>query len=667
MYRLNRFDRTKECLKYTMPFGRIVHPPLSLEMLQKKYDGHWCNTPAIVINKDGSLQASWSYRGPDLDSEVKERLAIITLQLSNEFAGLHTGWVLYFEAQRSASMSYATDTFFPDPVTQAIDDERKALFSDGKHFESAYYFTAYWMPPNDQQGRMKEIVIEGRKHKVITGNDTIEAFWEKVNKIFSIFKSLNIPSDFLNQDEMLTYLHSIVSDNPRPLTMPKHPLFLDQYLYDSPLYGGLEPRLGKKHIRVIVPLSYPSDTVFGLFDRLNRLDFSYRWITRFYCLSKPDSISALESIRNGWNGKIKSIRSMAKELIFNREDDRNINENAQRKFDEVKDAINAVESDTTNYGYYSTAVVVMDEDFEKVEEKAKFVRQEIRKLGMKAKIEDLNALDAWMGCIPGAVGHYIRRPMISTGNLVHMMPISDVWAGPKRNDYLDGPVLLYTQTDGNTPFRLSLHVGSVGHTLVVGPTGAGKSVHLNMIAASSRKYKNARVIIFDKGASSRVLTEGVGGHFYNLGSEKSKLSFQPLSQIHDEIERQWAQEWLCDYARHENMEITPDIKKTLWDALTSLATLPERFRTISGLIDNIQDQKLKTTFASLSIQGAYGHIFDSNKDNLEFSSWQSFEMEKLMQTPSIIGPVLMYIFHRIEQKLKGEPTTIILDECWVRP
>ncbi|MBP2629459.1 MAG: trbE [Firmicutes bacterium] len=664
MYRLDRFNRKKECLKYTMPFGRIIHPQISADALQNDYDGDLKNVPAIVLNKDGSLQVTWSYRGPDLDSEIRERLAIITMQLNNAFSSLQTGWILYFEAQRSASMSYAKDTYFPDLVTKAMDDERKRLFLDSKHFESNYYATAYWMPPNDQEGRMKEIVIEGRKRKEASAEDNIRIFWEKVNKIFNIFQSLNIPSQFLNQDEMLTYLHSIVSDNARPLTMPEHPLLLDHYLYDTPVYGGLEPRMGNQHIRVVAPLAYPSDTIFGLFDRLNRLNFSYRWVTRFYCLSKQDSISSLETIKNGWNGKIKSITSMAKELIFNREDDGNINENALRKFDEVKDAISAVEADTTNYGYYSTAVVVMDKDVELVEKKAKYVWQEFINLGMKAKVEDLNALDAWMGCIPGAVGHYIRRPMVSAGNLVHMMPVSDVWAGPERNKHLNAPVLLYTQTDGNTPFRLSLHVGSVGHSLLVGPTGAGKSVHLNMIAASFRKYKDARVIIFDNGASSRVLTEGVGGNFYNLGGEKGALSFQPLAKIDDELELQWAQEWLCDYARRESVEITPEFKKIISDALKTLATAPERLRTISGFIDNLQEDRLKTVFLSISIRGNYGHIFDSNEDTLEFSSWQSFEMNKLIKTP-IIGSVLMYIFHRIEQQLTGQPTIIIIDECWI--
>ncbi|MGL5257598.1 MAG: hypothetical protein ACRC76_11200, partial [Proteocatella sp.] len=171
MYRQNRFKRKKECLKYSMPFARMTYAPVSESELLKDYDGDWANVPAIVLNKDGSLQASWSYRGPDLDSEIKERLAIMTAQLNNAFMALNTGWVIYFEAQRTPSSSYATDTYFPDVVTQGIDDERKNLFLDSQHFESNYYATVYWIPPSDQEGRMKEFVIEGKKHKKVTGND----------------------------------------------------------------------------------------------------------------------------------------------------------------------------------------------------------------------------------------------------------------------------------------------------------------------------------------------------------------------------------------------------------------------------------------------------------------------------------------------------------------
>ena len=289
MYRMDRFKRHKEYLKYTLPYAQIIHDP------------------AIVLNKDGSLQTTWKYRGPDLNSAIKEQLAIITQQLNTSFQGLDTGWVLYFEAQRVASTTYATDEFFPDIITKSMDEERKKYFSDGKHFESNYYATAYWMPPNDQEGKIRELVVEGAKRKEISAEDKIETFAAVVDKLMGIFTSLRIPAHFLNKDEMLTYLHSCVSENARVIKVPSHPLLLDHYLYDTPFYVG--------------------NSVFGMFDRLNQLDFSYRWVTRFYCLSKQDSIEELTKIKKGWYGKIKPLSAMLKELLLDRESPENLNEN----------------------------------------------------------------------------------------------------------------------------------------------------------------------------------------------------------------------------------------------------------------------------------------------------------------------------------------------------
>jgi type IV secretion system protein VirB4 len=83
------------------------------------------------------------------------------------------------------------------------------------------------------------------------------------------------------------------------------------------------------------------------------------------------------------------------------------------------------------------------------------------------------------------------------------VPISAVWAGPERNEHLGGPPLFHARTEGATPFRFSLHIGDVGHTLVIGPTGAGKSVLLALMALQFRRYAGARVFAFDFGGSIR--------------------------------------------------------------------------------------------------------------------------------------------------------------------
>lgn len=114
------------------------------------------------------------------------------------------------------------------------------------------------------------------------------------------------------------------------------------------------------------------------------------------------------------------------------------------------------------------------------------------------------------------------------------MPLSSVWAGPVRNTHLDGPPLLVAKTAGSTPFRLSTHVGDVGHMMVVGPTGAGKSVLLSLIALQFRRYPGAQVYIFDKGNSARAAVLAMGGAHHALGSAEADgetLAFQPLAGI----------------------------------------------------------------------------------------------------------------------------------------
>lgn len=657
MYRLDRFHRVRRLLSYTVPWARIVG-----------------DNPAIVINKDGSMQTTFRYRGPDLDSAIKEQLSFMTQQLNAAFMAVDTGWVFWFEAQRTPTTSYPTDNHFPDPVSKIMDDERRKFFSGGgSHFESHYYFTLYWMPPNDNEGRLKALVVEGRENKSISWEDYYDAFATVIDKMMRTFSSASIPCELLDADEMATYLHSTVSDNPRPIHVPRVPALVDQYLFDTPLYGGLEPKLGRRPMRVVTIVGFLENTIFGIFDSLNMKDYSYRWVSRYYCLGKTDALSELNSKRREWKSRFEGIGDMVKGFFSGdgTAPTANPNQTAVDRFNEADAAYNATESDYTSYGFYTVSIVILGDSVDDADEKAKAIAQLVDNIGFKAKIEDLNSVDAWAGTLPGNVGHNVRRHLISCGNLVHMMPLSSIWAGPERNKCLGGPPLLYTQTSGHTPFRLSLHVGDVGHTLVVGPTGAGKSVLLNMIEASWRKYEGARVFVFDKGASNYVLTQGVGGTFFDLGNEEDggSLSFMPLAHIDDEKERQWALEWICDYVRQENLEITPERKQLIWDALEAIATSytgeDVRLRRMTSLVNAIQSTELKKALAPLCSGGAYGRIFDSDHDSLRLGSWQTFEMEKLMATPQIVGTTLMYIFHRIEQSLDGSPTIIVLDECWV--
>ena len=214
---------------------------------------------------------------------------------------------------------------------------------------------------------------------------------------------------------------------------------------------------------------------------------------------------------------------------------------------------------------FTPVVMVWDEDPTIAADKLALVKREIDGLGFVAKAESFNALEAWLSSLPGQNWRNVRRPIVSSLNLTHMLPLSAVWSGEVRNRHLDASALLVAETQGATPFYLNLHTGDVGHTMIVGPTGAGKSTLLALIAAQFFRCKDARIVMFDKGRSARANTHAVGGQYFELGDPAS-MSLQPFATIDCAEEMAFAQEWLLDIARREGVNLSPKTKDERWSA-----------------------------------------------------------------------------------------------------
>jgi type IV secretory pathway VirB4 component len=262
------------------------------------------------------------------------------------------------------------------------------------------------------------------------------------------------------------------------------------------------------------------------------------------------------------------------------------------------------------------------------------------------------------------------HPPISTLNLAHMIPLSAVWAGPERDEHFHAPPLFYARTEGSTPFRFSLHVGDVGHTLIVGPTGAGKSVLLALMALQFRRYESRpglrlRFRWLDPRGRARLRRRLAGSSDTSLSEDSAgAVLLQPLARIDEPAERNWAAEWLQAILTSEGVTVDPATKEHLWSALTSLATAPVAERTLTGLAVLLQSQALKQALAPYCIGGPFGRLLDAEGEHLGEASFQAFETEGL--TGSAAAPaVLSYLFHRIEGRLDGSPTMIIIDEGWL--
>lgn len=623
--------------------------------------------PGIVLNKDGSFQRTFGFRGPDLESATEAELISVSARANNALMRFGSGWALFFEAVRHEAPGYP-DGQFPDAASWLVDQERRATFTEiGTHFESRFYLTLTWLPPADAEDTSARLLVD-RREKVTARNwrHALASFRSETDRALDLFAAFMPEMRPLGDAELLTYLHNTVSDRQMAVSPPATPMYLDAFLVDSALVGGLEPQLGELHLRTISVLGFPQLSRPALLDQLNHLDFGYRWVTRFIALDKTMASKTLTSLRRQWFNKRKSVAALLREVMYN-QPTALLDSDADNKVFDADHALQALGGDHVAFGYLTATVTVFDRDRDRVEQKRRAVERAVNGLGFTTIRESVNAVEAWLSSLPGHCYANVRQPLVHSLNLAHLMPLSSVWAGPTYDDHLSAPSILTARTSGTTPFRLSMHVGDVGHMLVAGPTGAGKSVLLALLAMQFRRYAEAQVVIFDKGLSTRAAVLAMGGAHHALGASNAPgvPAFQPLRDIHLPSERSWAAEWVSALIAHENVLLTPAVKEALWSAIGSLASAPPDERTLTGLSLLLQSSTLRSALAPYTLEGPFGHLLDAAENGLVHAPVQCFETERLLNQTGAVAPVLTYLFHRLEQRFDGRPTLLILDEAWI--
>ncbi len=669
--------------------------------------------PGVILNKDGSFQRTIRFRGPDTGSATPGELMAMRARLNNVLKRLGSGWCIHVEAARKSAQSYPTSSF-PNSAAALIDQERRQTFTGvGNHCESNYFLTLTFLPPEDQVRSLTRVLIERPIDKAgISYRASYETFLGQITQIVNLLSGFMPEATPLDDDQTLSYLHDCVSERILKIKRPWQWFYLDEMLTDTTLSGGLSPKLGKHFIKTVSIRTYIGQTLPCLLDGLNELALEYRWVARYLPMDKVQATSHLGKLRRQWFAKRKGMITLLKEAIMKQES-RLEDSDSLNKAQDADAALQELGGDYVSFGHFTLTVTVWDENESVAIDKARAVQQVVDGSGIISQIESFNAVQAWLGSLPGHGYADVRRPLISSLNVCDLMPASSIWSGPEACHHLNGPALLQTRTAGSTPFRLSIYQGDVGHTLIVGPTGAGKSTLLNLLACQFLRYDKARVFIFDKGQSARAMTYAMGGMFYPMGADGlsnqqasmqakkqtgtqanepasgqveeqvgeqvgeqgereeqggrgEQVCFQPLARIDEEGELAWAQDWLLDLLVREGITVTPGLKRECWSALNNLKMLPTRQRTMTTLRNLVQETTIRQVLESFTLAGPYGRLLDADQETLSGGDWLTFETEHLMHAPRVLLPVLTYLFHKLEERFnQGHPTLLILDEAWM--
>lgn len=623
-----------------------------------------------ILNKNGSITTIYKYQCDDMDHQTDYMLFMNRHILNDIFKRFDERYVLHIDSIRRSVKEYPNSKF-KESILQEMDDSRKKDYISGKYYESDNYLSITYFPPKDKEEKIKSLFITNVSEDYT--EEILKKYKDETENILNLLKQHFLSLEKLTPDEVATFLHSCISGEERFVKYIKGQ-YLDDYISDKDIkndFGNI--RIGNKYLRVISILSHISETECGVFDEISRLGVAYRWNTRYIYISEEQALKKAREYGKAANNERKQFMEKMTDKALN---EQTLADSSYA--DELQIQADSLETDTRkkvfSNGYYSMNIILLNEDKEKIAEDVKLVMKTINDRGFQAVDETVNCLEGFFASIIGDVEHGRRKSFYPTYNLLSLIPITMDWGGDKINQHLKKEALIFCQSQDNSSFKFNNHIGDVGHTLVLGMTGAGKSVLLNTIAYQSKKY-GSRVVFFDKGGSSRVLTRAVGGKFYNIG--KDHISFQPLRYIHKESEKEWALEWLISILKLENYNVTPKAKSLLTEALANLATTSEENRTMTSLLLLLQDKDLNNIlkiYTKDEAEGIYGKYFDNEEDDIKNDNlWQVFEMENIFDS-NMLYPMLTYLFHRIETELfpsentpmeKMTPTYLILDECWL--
>jgi type IV secretion system protein TrbE len=637
----------------------------------------------ILLGKDGSALAGWFFRGPDMAGMTASERNYLSTRINAAFARLGSEWGLWFDAVRMPAASYpsASRSHFPDRISRMIDDERRAQFlAEGAHFETEHALILSYTPPLRRQTRIVDLIYDDDDPGAAetppserqidyfqrTLADCEDALADLLNlRRMGGFTVEDNAGDSHLRDELVNYLQFCLTGELAGLNIPPCPMYLDAVIGGQELWAGDTPRIGECFICCLAIEGFPHESYPLILSVLDDVPVAYRFSTRFLPLELPEALSELFRYRRKWTQKKRGFWSQ----VF-RTQGGYVNEDAALMERQAERALSDANSTLVSYGYYTPVIVLMGESRNELAEQARAIARQIRGLGFAARVETVNTMEAWIGSLPGHRHPNVRRPLMHSLNLADLGPWTAKWPGLPANPSPmfppASPPLLHAATTGATPYRLNLHVGDVGHTLIFGPTGAGKSVLLAMLAAQFLRYPRAQVFVFDKGRSIYAMAKACGGAHYDLASDERSPGLCPLASLDSDADLAWAEDWLAScYSLQTGDRPSPSQRKEVHRALRLMRQAEGGGRTLTDFLATVQDANFRAALGPYTLEGPLGRLLDSRHDDIAASHFTVFELDELMPLgPDKVLPVLAYLFRRIERSLDGRPTLLLVDEAW---
>ena len=333
---------------------------------------------------------------------------------------------------------------------------------------------------------------------------------------------------------------------------------------------------------------------------------------------------------------------------------------------EINNALDMAMSGVFGFGLHHLTIMCIADDMKSLDDACSQAVVQFSNVGIAAVRESLNMEPCFWGQFPANNGYIVRKSTINTLNLSGFVSFHNYPTGKYKGNHWGNACTVMDTTSG-TPYFFSFHARDVGHTMIIGPTGGGKTMLLNFLTAQAQKFK-PRLFFFDKDRGAELFIRAINGS-YTIINPGLCCNFNPLFLEDTPENRNFLIEWLTVLVSTHGEIVGADETTILANAVDGVYRLPKEKRILRNLapflgleIGNSLSVRLKMWHSD----GSKAGIFDNDHDMLDFSTNMtfSFDMALIMADPIALPPVMLYIFHKINQSLDGTPTMVVMDEAW---
>ncbi|HJK87741.1 MAG TPA: VirB4 family type IV secretion/conjugal transfer ATPase [Candidatus Megaira endosymbiont of Hartmannula sinica] len=425
---------------------------------------------------------------------------------------------------------------------------------------------------------------------------------------------------------------------------------IDKYIPKNRLFFGNKSiesngSSGRKFAGVVSLKEYGPKTNSGIFDVFLHMPFEFIMTQSFKFSNRTVAINKMQLQQN------RMIQAEDK---------------ATSQIAEISMALDMAMSGDISFGEHHLSILCIADNLKALENNLSVSAVELSNCGMIAVREDINMEPCYFAQLPGNADYIVRKSVVNSLNLAGFASFHNYPIGSRYNNFW-GDYVVDLDTTSGSPFYFNFHVRDVGHSLIIGPTGSGKTVLMNFFVAKAQKFY-PRTFFFDKDRGAEIFIRSIGG-VYNVIDPGARCGFNPLQMPDNSENRTFLLEWLEILVTSHGEKITAEDVKVLNEAIEGNYRLDKKDRKLSNIVPFLgamQEGSLASRISFWHGNGAYASIFDNDIDKIDFASSRAFgfEMGMLLANKTALPPVLLYIFHRINTSLDGSKTIIVLDEAW---